>query len=293
MIREKQQKSGKLLEIDFYPVFDSGRAMPTRAPQSKASTAAQEKYNHIQAQKRAIRYVNKNFDETDNLIHTTFAAADAPLNKDAALKQSAKYIRRIKAEREKELKRVLTLLKDKPDDQKLIALKKKLSAPFKYYGRCEEIVYKSGEHKGKPNYHFHIFVTGGLDRDLLENLWPSNARVNADRFRPDKFGPEAAARYITKQGSGSSWTLRSKNLEKPDEPKCKDGYISHNQVHKMAKLRVDDAAYWEKKYKGYKFLRCYARFNEYNGNWYVSAVMYKTDQPITPEWNAPEWIVWK
>ncbi len=293
MIREKQQKSGKLLEVDFYPVFDSGRAMPTRAPQSKVSTAAQEKYNHSQAQKRAIRYINKNFDETDNLIHTTFAAADAPLNKDAALKQSAKYIRRIKAEREKELKRVLSLLKDKPDDKKLLALKKKLSAPFKYYGRCEEQIYKSGEHKGKPNYHFHIFITGGLDRDLLENLWPSNARINADRFRPDKFGPEAAARYITKQGSGSSWTLRSKNLEKPDEPKYKDGYISHNQVHKMAKQRVDDAAYWEKKYKGYKFLRCYARFNEYNGNWYVSAVMYKTDQPITPEWNAPEWIMWK
>ncbi len=295
MIREKQIKSGKLLEVDFYPVFSDGRAMPVRAPKTKASTEAQQKYNHIQSQKKAIRYINKNFDNTDNFIHTTYLAADAPLNKALAEKDCAKYLRRVKAARAKELKRVCILLLERPNDKKLIALKKKLSAPFKYYIRCEEQIYKSGPHKGKMNYHFHIFMTGGLDRDLLEDLWPSKARVNADRFQPEKFGPEAAAKYITKLGSEKAWTMRSRNLEKPDAPKCKDGLISRGGVQRMAKLRCDDAAYWEKKYKGYRFLRCYARYNEYNGHYYVSVVMYKTDKDITPEWSVPpnDWIVWK
>ncbi len=293
MIREKRIKSGKLLEVDFYPVFSDGRAMPTRAPKTKVSTAAQEKYNHIQSVKRAIRYINKNFDNADNFIHTTYLAADAPLNKEAAFRDWNKYKYRVKVAREKELKYVRAMLKNNPEDKRLKAKEKKLSAPFKYFVRCEEVIYKSGPHKGKPNYHFHIFMTGGLDRDLLEELWPSKARVNADRFQPEKFGPEAAAKYITKQTSGNSWTLRSRNLEKPDEPKCKDGSITRGGVQRMAKQRVDDKEYWEKKYRGYKFLRCYARYNEYNANWYVSVVMYKTKEDITPEWDAPEWILWK
>ena len=43
MQREKRTVSGRLLEADFFPVFRSGRAMPTRAPKEKQSSAAQAK----------------------------------------------------------------------------------------------------------------------------------------------------------------------------------------------------------------------------------------------------------
>ena len=57
----------------------------------------------------------------------------------------------------------------------------------------------------------------------------------------------------------------------------------------MAKLRVDDREYWERRYKGYRFLRCFARFNKYNGHWYVSAIMYKADKnELLPDWKVGE-----
>ena len=49
MNREKRTYSGKLLDVDFYPVFSDGRRMPSRKPKTKPSTAEQEKYNRNKA----------------------------------------------------------------------------------------------------------------------------------------------------------------------------------------------------------------------------------------------------
>ena len=69
----------------------------------------------------------------------------------------------------------------------------------------------------------------------------------------------------------------------------KDGKISRLGVERLAALRVDDAEYWERRYKGYRFLRCYSRFNPFNGQWYVSAVLYRTNGD-PPKWEEEEWI---
>ena len=59
----------------------------------------------------------------------------------------------------------------------------------------------------------------------------------------------------------------------------------------MATQRVDDREYWEKRYKGYRFIRCYSRYNDYNGYWYVSVVMYRVkDGQAPPDWNVEEWM---
>ena len=131
-------------------------------------------------------------------------------------------------------------------------------------------------------------MTGGIDRDTLEQMWTHGARTNADRFQPDKFGPEAAAKYIAKAPQGAKSFCASRNLKKPEVLKPRDGRISKNGLEKLATQRAEDREYWERKYKGYRFLRCYSRFNEYNGNWYVSVVMYKDSN--APPWNAEEWI---
>ena len=119
-------------------------------------------------------------------------------------------------------------------------------------------------------------------------MWTNGPRTNCNNYQPEKFGPEAAARYMSKDPQGAKRFCCSRNLEKPKE-KTKDGKISRTAVERMATERVDDAAYWEKRYKGYRFLRCYSRFNEYNGRWYVSAVMYKTGGNA-PKWEENEWI---
>ena len=57
----------------------------------------------------------------------------------------------------------------------------------------------------------------------------------------------------------------------------------------MATVYANDAEYWYIKYKGYKFVRCFSRFNAYNEHWYVAVVMYKTNKAM-PEWTMSDWV---
>ena len=295
MIREKNTKSGRLFEVDFYPVWDDGRKMPVRASKTKRSTEEQQKYNNRQAEKKLIRLINANFDESDIIMHPTYSPENAPTSEEAARKDVINYLRRVKTRRASELKKIKKALDAMPfipelKEQRdaLIAAKKKLEQPFKYIYVIERVTYKRGEYAGTDNWHMHMFISGGLDRDVLEEMWPNGIRTNADKFQPNKYGPEAIAKYMCKDPQGRKRFCQSRNLDKP-KVKNKDGKVSPGRVARMAGMRADDAAYWERRYKGYRFLRCYNRFNEYNGYWYVSVVMYKTDADA-PRWDYDEWL---
>lgn len=86
MNREKRTYSGKLLDVDFYPVFSDGRRMPSRKPKTKPSTAEQEKYNRNKAVREFCRIVNANFDEKDYFMHPTFTPISAPQSREEAKK---------------------------------------------------------------------------------------------------------------------------------------------------------------------------------------------------------------
>lgn len=302
MQREKNTYSGPLLEADFYPIFEDGRRIPTRAPKTKPSTEAQKKYNHTQKIKKFVRKVNANFDTTDYWLHPTYRPKDAPQSEEELRRNIRNYFRRVKTMRASEAKRLRADLiaaesaaEKLPDNKFLVSsiddLKariKKLEAPFKTAYTIEEVKYQRGIYAGRSNWHCHIFLTGGIDNKTLERMWSDGARVNCNNYQPDKFGPEAAATYMCKDPRGKKSFSCSKNLTKPEE-ECKDGVLSRGDVALMATQRVDDRAYWENQYKGYRFLRCYSRFNEYNGHWYVSVIMYKADIDA-PQWQADEWI---
>lgn len=292
MEREKKTISGRLLEADFYPVWENGSKMPVRPSGTKESSEAQKKYNNNMAIKRAVRLINANFDNEDLLLTYTYEQKFAPSTIEEASRDMDNYKRRIKTRRASELKRIEKLLKTDPQNKKYRALLKKLKAPFKYYYTIEEVIYKTGLLKGQKNYHVHLFMTGGLDRDTVEAMWGKSVRVNARRFRPEVFGPEAAARYISKDPQGRKRFRHSQNLVQP-ETRVKDGHISSRTVERMAKQLVDDKEYWERRYKGYRFLRCFSRFNKYNGHWYVSVVMYKADSDgLLPDWKieGDDWM---
>lgn len=302
MQREKRTYSGPLLEADFYPVFQDGRKIPTRAPKTKRSTEEQIRYNHTQATKKFIRLANANFDNTDYLMHPTYRPSIAPQNEKEARRDIVNYLKRVKTKRASEAKRLcreLSAAEDAaaklPDNKYLSSsvenLKKqisKLEEPFKYIYVIEKQTYKTGKYAGRVNWHFHLFITGGIYNKTLERMWTNGLRTNCNNYQPDKFGPEAAARYMSKDPQGSKRFSYSRNLTKPIE-KVKDGKVSRNTVSRMAQERLEDSEYWEKRYKGYRFIRCYSRFNDYNGHWYVTAIMYKTDES-PPNWNEPDWI---
>lgn len=288
MEREKRTCSGPLLEVDFYPVWKDGRRMPEREPKKKISTEAQKKYNDNQMQKKAIRLINANFDEGDIFMSPTYNPANAPQSYEEVCRDADNYLRRVKRKRNMELKRIAKMLEKDSCNSKLLELKKKLEQPFKYFYSVEEVNYKTGIYAGKKNWHLHMFLTGGLSRDAFEDIWGANVRVNTNRFQPERFGPEAAARYITKDAKGKRRIKHSRNLCEP-KVKTSDGKITKKGVELLAKRRVDDKKYWERRYKGYKFIRCFPRYNEYNGHYYLTVIMYRSDKTDMPEWNLGPW----
>lgn len=302
-IRNKKTISGPMLEVDYYPIFSDGRRIPTRAPKTKPSTEAQEKYNRAQAKKKIVRLVNANFDNTDFFIHPTYEDWQAPQTEEQARKDIVNYLRRIKSKRKTELKRASAELAELEQfyaekQSKFTAARldklrhkvKKLSEPFKYLYVMERQEYKSGRRKGQLNWHFHLFATAGLDAETMEALWPY--RINCNRYQPEKFGFEAAAKYIAKDPSGNKSFAYSKNLTQPTVKEPKDGRVTKRYVERIARERVDDADFWEKKFKGYRFVKLIKKFNDFNLNWYVSVVMIKADtgEPLINPDAYDDWL---
>lgn len=297
--RERKIKSGPLLEADFYPIWENGSQIPARPPKSKPSTKEQAAYNKRQAEKKLIRLVNANFGTDDYFLHPTYSPSNAPQSEKQAKKDMVNYIRRIKTRRNSEVKKTEKEIRSLKDalrklsnneylEVSLESLKKKLkklSEPLKYIYVIETQIYKSGLYAGLVNYHFHLFITGGLSNREMERMWHDGIRTNCNNFQPDKFGPEAAAKYISKDPKGTKRFVCSRNLRQPQISKPKDGKISRRGVEKIAKERANDKEYWEKRYKGYRFIRCSPRYNEYNGYWYVSVVMYKSNTD-PPQWRT-------
>lgn len=295
MIKEKITKAGKLLNTDFYPCFDNGRKIPTQ-PKAKGTTEAQKKYNDNKALKELVYIINENFDSTDNILTLTFKPENAPQDEEELRRLVNNYFRRLKRLRKKELQRVTKLLEALPDDEifdsqrKELEIKKaKLEEPFKSVYTKEQVEYQRGPYKGCKNYHPHIFITGGIDRDKLEELWPFGARCNADRFQPERFGPETMAKYMMKDPKGFRRFSCSRNISRAyKQPRVKNARFSAGHLAKLSQERCDDKQYWEKKYPGYRFVRSFPRFNEYNCHWYLTVVMYAGDGPV-PKWDMDNW----
>lgn len=297
-IREKRTRSGPLLEVDFYPIFENGRRLPERSPAVKPTSDAQRKYNRTQAVKKMIRLINANFDGSDCFLHPTYSPDRAPENEAAARRDMVNYLRRVRERRKKEaahLRKRIRDLEKLPEGKTVretlradVIKLKKLESPFKYIYVIEKKTYKTGRNAGRTSYHFHLFLTGGLDPGTLEEMWKKGMRVNCGTYKPDRFGPEAAAKYMSKDPQGAKRFSYSKNLTKPKE-KTRDGKITRGGLERIAKRRVDDRIYWETRHKGYRFLRCFARYNEFNGHWYLSAVLYRTDGDLPP-WTEEDWI---
>lgn len=114
-----------------------------------------------------------------------------------------------------------------------------------------------------------------IDRDVAEKLWKHGDYTNADRFQPtEQEGGEAFARYISKKPMGKRRWNSSTNLKNPTV-KTKDGQHTRRGIARIATQRINDRAYWERKYKGYRFVSATPVYNDYNGWWYIYAKMYR------------------
>lgn len=242
--REKRIKSGNYLEIEHFPVTAHGHRHDRK---HKPTRIEQQNLNEKNARKKLERLINTNFVKGDILLHFTYRNDEMPKDEKQVQKDIQNYFRRINYCRKKQ------------------GLPK---AKYIYVIEC-----KGGR------WHWHGIMSA-MDRDTTEELWKHGDSNKAHRFQPTvQNGGEAFARYISKKPMGSKRWYCSTNLKQP-EVKTKDGTHTRRGMARIARERVDDREYWERKYKGYRFVSATPTYNEFNGWWYIYVRMYR-DEKLT------------
>lgn len=240
--REKRIISGKYLEVEHFPVTAHGHRHDRRR---KLSRIEQQNLNEKNATKKLIRLVNTNFIKGDICIHFTYCDDERPETEKEVLKDVQNYFRRVKDYR-----------------------KKNGLPQIKY-------IYVIENEGGK--FHIHGIMSA-MDRDIAEQLWKHGDSNKADIFKPNiQNGGEAFARYISKKPMGAKRWNCSTNLKQP-EVKTKDDTHTRSEMARIARERVDDREYWERKYKGYRFVSATPTYNEFNGWWYIYVRMYRDER---------------
>lgn len=243
--REKKIYSGKMLEVEIYPITLQQRKQK-RKKKEKESALKQKNLNDKNAKKHLIRLLNTNFTDDDLVVHLTYTDKELPKSENEARRDVANYIRRIKRYR-----------------------KKNELAPLKYIAIIE---YKEQTEKSKGIRMHHHIVISGMDRDAVEQLW-TKGRANADRLKGDEFGYEALGRYITKDPKGDKRWTQSKNLKQPIV-KINDFKFSKRKAIEMSKYPEDRAIY-ENLYTGYILSDCKTAVNKITAETYLYIKMRK------------------
>lgn len=255
--RVKTIRSGDMLEVEAYPIWDipGGR----RGRRGKGSSKAQQNLNDKNTKKRLIRLVNTNFTDKDIWATLTYENGKLPADHEQAKKDMQNYLRRLKRwlkKREKE--------KGDPFDLRYIYVTE----------------YESDEKKGKVRTHHHM-ITNFPDRDALEDLWNGGGRSQTRRLKADDFGLEGLTRYITKDKSknpSKRYTV-SRNLKQP-KVTVADSKMTRRRAERIASEEVSAEELFEKMYKNYKFNDIEVKYSEFVSGAYLYVRMRRTDSSL-------------
>jgi len=248
--RTKTIKSGKVLECEVYPVWDT-RASLSRCRKIRESREAQKRLNQKNAVKNLIRLVNTNFTDKDIWGTFTYETSKLPKSVELAQKEMVKFIRRLK------------YYADTHNFE-----------PLKYVYVTE---FEDDEEKGKHRVHHHI-VTNFPDRDVAEKLWRNGARKQTRRLQADDSGYEGMIRYILKDPRGTKRYVTSKNLDKPIITVA-DYKLTRKKVNKIVRGEVSPYNVFEDMYHDqYKLVDCFTKTSEYVSGAYIYAKMVRRNQ---------------
>ena len=247
--RTKTIKSGKVLECEIYPVWDTSKAT-ARARKFRESRKAQKKLNATNATKNVIRLINTNFTDADIWGTFTYETKKLPATVELAQKEFAKFIRRLK-----------------------YYAARNGFPPLKYVYVTE---FEENEEKGKKRVHHHI-VTNFPDRDIAERLWRNGARTQTRRLQADESGYEGLCRYIMKDPRGTKRYVTSKNLKKPSVS-VSDCKFTRRKIRRIVNGDANPQAVFEKAYKGrYRFTAFTVKTSEYTTGVYLYAKMIEKE----------------
>lgn len=243
-IREKRTYCGdSFMTVDLFRYTEEqGRtARKKRKKKEKVSAPKQKNLNDKNARRYLGQLINTNF--TDDDFHVTLTYAVQPESKEAADKEVAKFLRRVS-----------------------YARKKLGIPPLKYI-----LVTEGGDvskKTGRPTrIHHHIVMNGGIDRDVIENLWRKRKTkgqkqgdmigyANAKRLQTDDAGLERLANYLSKDPKGKKRWTASQGLKKPERV-VRDHHFSCRNFQKACSSGdIRSREWWEKRFKGYTLAGC-------------------------------------
>ena len=249
--RVKTIRSGDMLEVEAYPIWDipGGR----RGRRGKGSSTAQQNLNDKNTKKRLIRLVNTNFTDKDLWATLTYSTGKLPADHEQAKRDMQNYIRR---------------------------LKRWLKRQSKYEKFALKYIYVTeynNDEKKKVRIHHHI-IMNFPDRNIAEDLWNGGGRTQTRRLQPDDFGLEGLTRYITKdrkKDPSKRYTV-SRNLKQP-KITIADSKMTRKRAERIATEEISAQELFEKMYKGYKFNDITAKFSEFVSGAYLYVRMKRID----------------
>lgn len=242
--REKKIYSGDILEIEIYPISKIERKQK-RKIKEKESKSKQKNLNDKNAKKQLIRLLNTNFTTKDLHVTLTYDKENLPENENAAKKDVTNFIRRLN-----------------------YYIKKHNLGELKYIAVIEFREQEEG--KKDIRLHHHLVVNGIVDRDTLEEIW-QKGRANADRLKPDEFGLEGLARYISKDPKGNKRWIPSRNLKQPTI-KVNDHKYSGRKIYEIV---MGDREILVNNYKDYLLNDCEVNVNEITAGIHINIKMRK------------------
>lgn len=208
-----------------------------RSKKIKETEPKQKNLNDKNARRYFTQTANLNFGSDPEALHVTatYSGKYLPDTVEQAEQEATNFLRRVQYRRKKEG-----------------------LPPLKY---MIVTAYTTKRNSETPvRIHHHIIMNGGLDRDVVEDLWRKRRRkgqkkgdkigfCNADRLQADENGIAALCTYLVKQGCGKKRWNSSHNLERPYS-RTNDGKYNRRQIEKWAKEHPP-REFWEKKYPGW------------------------------------------
>lgn len=249
--RVKTIKSGPMLEVEAYPLWD----IPGRRGKRKrgGSSIAQQNLNDKNTRKRVMRLVHANFTENDLWATWSYKNGRLPADPEQAKRDMHNFIRRAR---------------------------RWLSKQEKYKDFVFKYIYVTefDDNKDKKVRIHHHMITNFPDRDVLEDLWNGGGRSQTRRLKPDDFGLEGLVRYVLKdkrEDPTKRYTI-SRNMTQP-KITIADSKMTRKRAERIAKEEVDAQELFEKMYPGYKFNDIEVRFSDFVNGAYIYVRMKRID----------------
>ena len=252
--RETEMICGDWIFGEVHPTW---RPAGKRRGKFRETSETMQRLNNRRAELRLTATAHANFRRGDYALHLTYADDELPEDAD-------------KFERD-----IRSLI------GKLRRAYRKAGTEFKY------ILVRSWSGRGRP--HLHMLLSGGVDRDRVENCW-THGLANCDRMEFNACGIADLAAYIggqrqtgkadaehTRRKGERRWS-GSRNLAKPVER------INVTRYSKAAMEEIADSGnphgIFAARYPGY-WLSEYPeiRQNPVTHAWELSFVLYRPDSP--------------